>query len=140
MSEVVYKGNDILVRSGKIKQNSVVVTFGPLPQSREDSNKGFGENVYEKLGFDEIHIISQSRNWYQSADMSKAISVVQELTKQHEKVITIGSSMGGFGVLTFSNLLNADYAISISGQYSIDPKIMPNESRWQYSKKRIDFI
>jgi hypothetical protein len=47
--------------------------------------------------------------------------------------------MGGYAAIRFGGRLKAESAIAMSPQYSIDPRIMPFETRWKADAERLAF-
>ena len=56
------------------------------------------------------------------------------------RVMTYGSSMGGYAALRFARALRADAILALSPQYSIDPAVVPWEDRWRQDGARIAWL
>jgi pimeloyl-ACP methyl ester carboxylesterase len=66
------------------------------------------------------------------------VSTLAPRLRDFRKVIAIGNSMGGFGAVYFaSRLPNCRTAIAFVPQFSIDPTIVPGETRWQQHRLRL---
>lgn len=81
-----------------------------------------------------LFIQDNSRSWAADpcfpAVLDRALSMVAPVAPFSRRV-AIGMSMGGFSALVASRLQTLDAVLAFVPQWSIDPKIMPEETRWQ---------
>ena len=63
--------------------------------------------------------------------MVRVAALVRELLDRFDEILTYGSSMGGYAALRFANLLGATHALAFSPQFTIDPRHVPLDPRWQ---------
>lgn len=84
--------------------------------------------MFQKNNFDVIVLRDLKRMWYHEGIPSLGNSIYElthaltEKTKNYHKIITLGSSMGGYGAILLGNLINADYSIGFSPNSFIDKK------------------
>ena len=100
---------------------------------------GFGEAFLDAQGIDAIHIAGVGNDWYQYADMPRALAAVRAAASGR-RLFTYGSSMGGYAALRFAGTLGAAGAIAISPQYSLDRRVVPSERRWRPEAARLRFL
>src|SRR5690606_30202022 len=100
---------------------------------------GFGEEFLRNAGISAIHVMGVREDWYQYPEMPAAMQAVRQATAGAERVMTYGSSMGGYAALRFADAAGANAVLAISPQYSIDPKKMPFETRWHQESQRIQW-
>ena len=100
---------------------------------------GFGEAFLDAQGIDAIHIAGVANDWYQYADMPRALAAVRAAASGR-RLFTYGSSMGGYAALRFAGTLGAVGAIAISPQYSLDRRVVPSERRWRPDAARLRFL
>lgn len=117
----------------------VVITFQSFVDAHEPPRGGFGEAFLDENGFDAIHVISRSNAWYQYADMPAALAAIAAAAGAATRV-TYGLSMGAYAAVRFARDVQADRAIAISPQYSIDPRTVPFEKRWSEFGAKIPFL
>ncbi len=119
---------------------TVIVTFGSYTDAPDLDRAGFGEDFLRRARIDAIHVINRYNRWYQHPDMRDALSAVEIEARKYDRAITYGSSMGGYAALRFAAPCGADTAIAISPQYTVDPRHVPWENRWQpdVAKTRFD--
>ncbi|MFC2951599.1 hypothetical protein ACFOOP_06645 [Marinicaulis aureus] len=87
-----------------------------------------------------LFVSDMQRLWYNHANLVpqalRTIWTIQD-DLQPKKVVAIGNSMGGFGAILFSRMINADTVIAISPQFSVCDEIVPEEDRWREFRQRI---
>jgi pimeloyl-ACP methyl ester carboxylesterase len=82
-------------------------------------------------------VVDKNRSWYNATALD-IVTTLTPLLDRYRKVVTLGNSMGGFGAVYFaSRLPNVRAAISFSPQFSVDPKMVPHETRWQIYRSNI---
>lgn len=86
-----------------------------------------------------IFIIDKQRSWGNNLDWGKLEALLAPLT-QTAQITTIGNSMGGFLAILSANRLGATHAIAFAPQWSIDPGIVPQETRWAAYREKITHI
>ena len=74
-------------------------------------------------------VVDKNRTWGNHLTFDLIVSTIRAHIGE-AIVKTIGNSMGGFLAILMSEPLNAERAIAFSPQWSIDPKIVPDEKRW----------
>lgn len=139
-NNILYSGKDLQLKhipslpNGKYK-NIVIITYTPW-HSWQDPEKssywtlGFGENIFSKYGIDELHIISNKNNWYQTPEIQNIIPLIKRIT-DGAKIFSYGSSMGAFGAINFSYLFNSIF-IAFSPQASL--LNLPISKAWENSR------
>ncbi|RYI79470.1 MAG: tetratricopeptide repeat protein [Acetobacteraceae bacterium] len=78
-------------------------------------------------------------HWFQVSEAEAAIAAIQAITRRFRRVVTYGSSMGGYAAALWSGALAADAIIAVSPQFSIDRLTSPREKRWAEDARRITF-
>ena len=137
MSQELFRSNDLVVRKvGDFGSACCVVTFDSFTDNRTLDRRGFGEDFFRSRSMDAIHILSRENDWYQYAETEAAMATVHAATRGHARVITYGSSMGGYAAIRLAGLVGAHCALAMSPQYSIDPKVAPFERRWHEPSRR----
>lgn len=116
-----------------------VVTFGNYVDVPTEQPKGFGEAFLDQHGIDAVHVVGRGNDWYQYDEMPEVLAAIRAAVGGDRRVLTYGSSMGGYAALRFAGALGAAGAIAISPQYSLDPEAVPFERRWRPEARRIRF-
>lgn len=81
-----------------------------------------------------LFIVDASRSWMNAPGLvENLLREVQALVARIKpaRIVAFGNSMGGTAALIFAALFRVDAVLAISPQYSVNPEVMPKESRWQ---------
>lgn len=96
---------------------------------------------FSRIDSDEtkIFIIDKQRSWGNKIDWHQLRSVVSEMT-EGAQITTLGNSMGGFLAILAARSLGASHTIAFVPQWSIDPAIVPDETRWMQYRNNINHL
>lgn len=137
----LYRSDALLVRHVPAADTAVgVVTFDSFTDYQTLDRPGFGEAFLAEHGIGAVHVISRENDWYQYAEMTEAIAAIRSAMQAYGRIVTYGSSMGGYAAFRFAGLLGADSFIALSPQVTIDPSSVPFERRWIEDSRRLTFI
>lgn len=140
--EVLFRSDDLVVRlapAGAAPSAVCFVTFGSYTNDYSLERQGFAEDFLRGEGIDAVHVLNRDNRWYQYVEMDAALAAAAAVAARYPRVFTYGSSMGGYAALRFAMMLGAETAIAISPQFSLDPKVVPFEERWQADLAAITF-
>jgi lysophospholipase L1-like esterase/tetratricopeptide (TPR) repeat protein len=141
MTKDLFRSADLAVRARlEAGEGPCVVTFDSYTDVRTLDRNGFGEEFFDGLGIDAIHVLSRQNDWYQYPELLDAAAAARELLAGRDCVVAYGSSMGGYAAIRFGALFGAQLAAAFSPQFSIDPAVAPFEKRWIGDAERIDFL
>ena len=138
---------DILYRSPALEVRRVVagdgrrqvVTFDSYHEPHGLDRPGFGEAFFRSEGVTAIHVLSHANDWFQTSEIHEIIQIIRKASAAAERLLTYGSSMGGYGALRFAGPIGARAALALSPQFSLDPRKAPFETRWSADRRRIRF-
>lgn len=134
-SRTIYRSDTLLVRTvAGADQSGWIVSFDHFRNEPGFAQQGFGEAFLRDEGYSAIHILCCDNRWYQYPDMLRACAAVRQALAGAERVLTYGSSMGGYAALRLGRAVGATAMLAISPQYSIDPAKAPWEWRWNQYK------
>lgn len=138
---ILFESHDLMVRFVPAGAGDVcVVTFDSYNDDRTLSRNGFAEGYLAAIGVAAVHVISRNNDWYQHRELPDALARIRSVTRGYGRVITYGTSMGGYAAIRFADRVGADAVIALSPQYSIDPAKAPFEKRWMADARRIKFL
>ena len=140
MEDIAFKSENIAVRR-RLENGSrhCVVTFDSYSDAQTLDRPGFGEEFFQKLGVDAVHIIGRQNDWYQYPELLEAAAIVRSFLASRERVISYGSSMGGYAAIRFGGIFGTHLAAAFSPQFSVNPAVAPFERRWLADALRIRF-
>lgn len=136
---ILFESADLRVRLVAGRSRLCVVSFDSYVNVPTLDRPGFGEAFLAGCGIDAIHVQTRDNRWYHHAELDAALAAVAEAGARYERVVTYGSSMGGYAALRFATAAGAQAALAISPQYSIDPRVAPFETRWPAEAARLAF-
>lgn len=139
MRQELFRSKDLAVRRVGTAGGTIVVTFDSFTNVPDLDRASFGEHFLAREGIDAVHVVNRLNRWYQHEEMAEVLAIVAAATRGYDRVFTYGSSMGGYAALRFARMLGADAAIALSPQFSVDPRVVPWESRWQPDIAQIRF-
>ena len=84
-----------------------------------------------------IFISDTTRSWGNRLDFELLQNVIAPYI-EGRRLFSLGNSMGGFLCVLASSFFPIEAAISFGGQYSVHPRIVPDETRWRPHRNRID--
>lgn len=87
-----------------------------------------------------LFIADHSRSWANTPDFAPALQHALAHARAQSpvtRIAAIGLSMGGFAALVAASLLPIDVTLAIGPQFSVDPSVMPQETRWRDWTARI---
>lgn len=111
--------------------STLVVTFDPMGQHAKYLAPWGGKFITEK-GWSLLGVTSRKNTWFRSPDLRDYMASLAEkgFFAQFERVVFIGSSMGGFGAGVFSELSPGATVVLIAPQSTLDPRLVPWEHRF----------
>lgn len=86
-----------------------------------------------------ILVTERARTWMNSPDLPEAlVKEIEEVVAREsiDNVVALGNSMGGFMALVLPTLTKIDHVVALSPQVSMDPAIVPEETRWRKWRRR----
>jgi hypothetical protein len=116
----------------------LMVTF----DFRQTNRAGFRPPNYStgfaRMGHAQLSIRSAQNDWFINPDTPALEAAISTLAADHTRVGLLGYSMGGFGALRFARSLQADSAVLISPQSTIDRALAPWETRYPAESASFD--
>lgn len=120
-------------------RRACVVTFASFTDRETLDRPGFGEAFLASRGIPAIHVISRQNLWYQEPETPAAMAAAREVSARYGRVVSYGSSMGGFAAIRFGAAAGATVALALSPQYSVERAEAPFERRWRAHSARVRF-
>ncbi len=140
VADELYRSADLLVRARTGCDSSYcVVTFDSFTDRRTLDREGFGETFFASRGVNAIHVLSRDNDWYLLPDIELALAAAAKAARPFERVSAYGSSMGAYAAIRLGGLAGATTAIALSPQFSLDPRLVPFEDRWDPDARRLDY-
>ncbi len=98
----------------------------------------WAEKFIREHGWSHLGIYAQGPSWFRDMRMIEFMEKLRDdgFFSRFERVSMIGTSMGGFGALTFSSLAPGATVVALSPQSSLHPDLVPWETRFGKGRKQ----
>ena len=135
-----FRSDNLTVREIRgFSRDRLVVTFDSYTHDRRPDRPGFGEAFFAGHSIDAVHVIPCGNDWYQYPEMPDAAALIGNIAAAYKRVVSYGSSMGGYAAIRFGEAVGASAALALSPQFSVDPAAVPFETRWRRDARHLDF-
>jgi hypothetical protein len=116
-----------------------VVTFDHYHDHPGFDRPAFAEDFLQQRGIAATHVLTRDNRWFQYAEIDAILAAVRGTVREGANVLAYGSSMGGYAALRFADAVGAQRVLALSPQYSVDPRVVPEDRRWRSAQRRIRF-
>jgi pimeloyl-ACP methyl ester carboxylesterase len=141
MTETLFRNDDVAVRyRAGHGGRCCVVTFDSFSDVGTFDRPGYGEAFLDRSGIDAIHVVGRGNDWYQYQQMPDAMQAIREAASGYARVVTYGSSMGGYAAIRLAGLAGAQAVLALSPQFSINPRVVFWERRWPDNARRFQDV
>ena len=118
---------------------SLVVSFDSEKTVKTDGDRfpAEFETLNGSLGCSVLGVMGLSRNWFQTPFVYQSLKTLSNggFFETFDRILLLGSSMGGFGALAHANLVPNAQVLAFSPQSTLDPKRVPWDTRWGWASK-----
>lgn len=143
--EIIYSSNNLIaVKSlaGILRSTTLVITFYPLCPVNDPNKprKGQSRETIRAAGLDAIHVIPAGNHWYQYPDMDEVLFIIAKYAQGYDDLVLYGQSMGAYGAIHSSSILQPDRVLAICPQFSIDVLKITYKSRYETIAADLKFL
>ncbi len=90
-----------------------------------------------------LFVMDSSRSWFNRvgiAEKTAEVIAVYQREFQTDETKAIGDSMGGFCAMILPSLTSVSAVFASAPQFSIDPPVVPNETRWKAERAVVEQV
>lgn len=109
----------------------LIVTFDFRKPGKTEFDPPSPSAQFDKAGFSQLAIKSRANDWFVNDETAALEARLAILTREFGAVHMLGWSMGGYGAFRFVRAMNAARVVAVSPQVSLDPGVVPFESRYR---------
>ncbi|MEI4261674.1 glycosyltransferase family 2 protein [Roseovarius sp. D0-M9] len=124
----------------KRPSDRLLVTFDNLSNVNDDSlqREPWAYKYASDSGYSHLGVMAHVSDWYRDADLIRRFEglVAQGFFEGYERVVFAGVSMGGYASLVFSSLVPGAHVIAINPQSTLDPDLVPWETRYENGQRQ----
>lgn len=84
-----------------------------------------------------LFVIDKHRSWGNRLNWNALEGIIRE-KRTLGRLVVLGNSMGGFLAILAADRFGADVSIAFAPQWSVNPKVVPFEDRWNKYRKNIE--
>lgn len=118
----------------------LVISFDNLSSVRDPSlaRLPWGYEFIRKFGWSHLGVMSFQPNWFRDPALFEFLLRQRDagLFARFGRVALMGTSMGAYGAAAFASLVPGATVIALSPQSTLDPALVPWESRFAAGRKR----
>lgn len=118
--KLIYSGKHIQAYAQIYNTKSIFITFNNAGEIYTTNGKFWGDKYFNKMQISAIGIVAKKPNFFPEIEMKEIAQIIKKYTKKR-RVISYGSSMGGYGAIRYSKLLHTDIALAFSSPWSMNP-------------------
>lgn len=118
---VIYDDDDIQALWHAASSDYLLVTFDHR-EARPDGRRFFADHVAKWKGISTLGLVAKSANFYPARSVRRVAEVFASERARFKQVVLLGLSMGGYGVIKFSNLFGADTLVAINPSWADESK------------------
>ncbi len=121
------------------KSKRLVVVFDNISSAQEQGARwpwGF-KVLYEQMGCSVLGVMGAQRNWFRDGFVHDSFEGLRDngFFAQFDEVLFYGTSMGGFGALTYQRCAPGAHVLAIAPQSTMNALLIPGEDRWRWTQK-----
>ena len=128
-------GNNI-IRFCAQNSGTLVISFdaGGRRHAADPARPGFGQKFLVQAGFDAMFVLPKQLDWYQTPELATFFlqRAADGFFKKYKRIVTYGSSMGGFAALAYSKYVGATHVIALQPRTTL----IHSQARWRSSFSR----
>lgn len=144
----LYPGGDGAGFLQKLERHSVlfhqrsaaklVVSFDNIANANDLSfaREPWGWKFFRDEGRSHMGVFARTKAWYRDPEIISYFQncAAEGFFEQFDHVVFAGASMGGFGALTFSELVPGAHVIAFNPQTTLDERLVPWETRYRFGQ------
>lgn len=121
-------------------ERRLVVTYDNLASVRDlDGRRLWGQEFLLASGWDVLGVLIKAKDWFRHPPLIAAMESLRDdgFFASFGAVSAFGSSMGGFGALTFAGLYPGATILAFAPQSTLDSARVPFETRYRYARRTL---
>ncbi|MFA5122267.1 tetratricopeptide repeat protein [Zavarzinia sp.] len=124
--------------------STLVMVFPPFGQARGSAvqnSPAWGASFITRRGYSLLGFKPAQPDWFRCRELHQFLRSPRfiEFLQSFERVVLYGGSMGGYAALSFSALVPNAEVLALSPQSTLDPRLVPWETRWVEAGQRRDW-
>ncbi len=118
--------------------SQLVVSFDNIANANDLSfaREPWGWKFFRDEGWSHMGVFARTKAWYRDPEIISYFQnrAAEGFFDRYDQVVFAGASMGGFGALTFSELVPGATVIAFNPQTTLDERLVPWETRYRFGR------
>lgn len=130
-ADVVFDGADLRADLFNADAPSLFVTFRQRLATPGAFDTPRPVRSFVDRGYAHLHLQSRRNDWYINDETAALDAALRVACARYGRVVGMGFSMGGYAALRFSKALGLRQLIAVSPQFSLSPRVVPQDRRYR---------
>lgn len=130
-TERVFDGSHLRATAYGAATDKLIVTFRVYSRDISAFEPEKDRSAYVGRGFRHLHLTTRRSDWYLNADLPGALDAIGAFAEPFAHRVTLAFSMGGFGALMTSRVVDFDQVLLVSPHATFSPKYPPHDDRFR---------
>ncbi|KMK67936.1 hypothetical protein [Puniceibacterium sp. IMCC21224] len=130
-ADVVFDGTQLRADLFNARATSLFVTFRQRLATPGAFDTPRPVRSFVDRGYAHLHLQARHNDWYINDETVALADTLRTVCQSYARVVGMGFSMGGYAALRFSSALGLRHLIAVSPQFSLSPKVVPQDRRYR---------
>ena len=126
----LYSGQKLKVSVRGPRTARLMVTYDFWSRQKPGFGRINPRSRYADLGFTHLHLSTRQNDWFLNRETEAALGVIESFARGFDHVASIGFSMGGYGAMLLSRVVDFDQVLIISPHITFSEHQYPYETRF----------
>lgn len=118
----------------------IIVCFQYRIADQHLDQPGFAESFFASRNIEAVCVNCATNEWYQYPDLPDALTKIRAFASGRRRIVTYGTSMGGYAALRFAGAIGAHASIAVGPQYSPRSTVIAAETRYDVDVLQTSFL
>lgn len=126
----LFRGKKLRVSVRGPRTGKLMVTYDYWSKHKPGYGKLNPRSRYADRGFTHLHLHCRQNDWFLNRETEAAMEVIEDWTEGFETAASIGFSMGGYGAMLVSRVVDFDRVLLVSPHITFSEHQYPHETRF----------
>lgn len=126
----LFEGKKLRVSVRGPRTEKLMVTFDYWSRHKPGYGQLNRRSRYADRGFTHLHLHCRQNDWFLNRETEAALEVIEAYAKGFDSAVGIGFSMGGYGVMLVSRVVDFDRVLLVSPHITFSEHQYPHETRF----------
>lgn len=128
--EFLYDGKKLKLSTRGPRTDKLMVTYDFWSKTKPGFGRINPQSSYADRGFTHLHLSARQNDWFLNRETEEVLAVIADFAQGFDRAATIGFSMGGYGAMLVSRVVDFDQALMVSPHINFSEHQYPYETRF----------